>query len=310
MTERFELVEQVGKGGMGTVWKARDRDTGQLVALKLLHEMYTNDPDYVARFEREVDVALRIHSPHVVQVYGYGRHRGQPYVAMELVEGESLKDLIRCKAKLTWDETRDLTAQITTGLSAAHAAGVIHRDVKPSNILVTPDGQAKLADFGIARALDMTRLTRGVTTMGTPHYMAPDAETTGASDLYGLGCVMYEMLTGAPPFDGEGTTQVLLGHLRDEPDVLRLPPEARAVVGGLLEKEPGKRTTLPRLLKSLEVSQESEVGPDATNGGEPAHFTPPRETPRSRSNLGLIRLGVAVIWFYVALFSALALANR
>ncbi len=310
MTERFQLVDQIDKGGMGTVWKARDTETGEVVALKLLHEQYADDPYFLERFEREVEVTRRVQSPHVVRMVGYGVREGRPYVAMEYVEGRTLRDILRERGKLDWPEAKALLRQVALGLGAAHAVGVVHRDVKPSNILVTVDGTAKLVDFGIARALDLTRLTRGVTTMGTPHYMAPDAETTEASDLYSLGCVMYEMLTGAPPFDGEGTTQVLLGHLRDEPDLAGLPPQTRAVVSGLLEKVPGKRAALPRLLRSLDASQESEVGPAAANGDEPAHFTPPRETPRSRPNRGLIRLGVAVISFYVALFSALALANR
>ena len=244
MTERFELLEQLGKGGMGVVWKARDTETGEIIALKLLHELYVDDEDYVARLEREVEIARRIDSPYVVKVLGYGQQAGVPYVAMEYVEGQSLRELLREKRKLSWDEwgqAKTILRQTAEGLAAVHAAGVIHRDIKPSNILIAKDGMAKLADFGIARAGDLTQMTRTAAMLGTPAYMAPDIETTEQSDVYALGCVLYEMLTGAPPFVSDSSQQVMMRHIREEPDLKKLPPEARPIAAWLLAKDVAKR---------------------------------------------------------------------
>lgn len=241
MDEPFELIEQVGKGGMGAVWKARDNATGQIVALKLLHTMFADDPDYVARFEREVEVARRIDSPYVVNVIGYGMRDGVPFMVMDFVEGKTLRDLLKERGRLSWDETRNIAEQVARGLDAAHRVGVIHRDVKPSNILITPDGRIKLADFGIARAADLTRLTGGATMLGTPTYMAPENETTAQSDLYALGCVMFEMLAGEPPFTGDTQQQIMLKHLRQQPMLSELPRQARPLVGSLLQKTPSRR---------------------------------------------------------------------
>jgi hypothetical protein len=252
MTERFELLSQLGKGGMGVVWKARNRESGDIVAVKLVHSLYADDPDYIARFEREVEVARRIDSPYVVKVLGYDRQDSVPYMAMEYVEGPSLRELLKDKGKLPWNDeappfsrpapgAKRLIRQIAEGLAAAHAAGVIHRDIKPSNILIAVDGTAKLADFGIARAMDMTRLTGSSTMLGTPAYMSPDGGTTAQSDLYALGVVAYEMLAGAPPFVGDSQQQVLLKHLREPPDLEKLPAGARNLTGWLLEKEARRR---------------------------------------------------------------------
>src|SRR5690349_11074530 len=142
MAERFELLERIGRGGMGVVWKARDTTTGELVALKILHASQADDPDYVARFEREVEIARRLDAPNIVRVIGYGQREGLPYMAMELVDGPSLRDLVRERGTLPWDEAKRILTDAAQGLAAAHAAGVVHRDVKPSNILVGADGRA------------------------------------------------------------------------------------------------------------------------------------------------------------------------
>ena len=241
MTERFELLSQLGKGGMGVVWKARDTESGEIIALKLLHSIYVDDADYVARFEREVEVSQRIVSPNVVRVLGYGKRDGVPYVAMEYVDGKSLREVVHERGPLPWEEAKPILRQIAEGLGAAHAAGVIHRDVKPSNIMIDSAGVVKLADFGIARAMDLTRMTGGVTMLGTPAYMSPDMETTEQSDLYGLGCVLFELLTGVPPFVADSQQQVLMKHIRDVPQLEKLPPGARKITGWLLEKDPRRR---------------------------------------------------------------------
>jgi|GEM_PF-3583153 len=274
MAGRFELLEELGTGGMGTVWKARDRDSGQVVALKLLHRQFVPDSEYVARFEREVEIAQRVDSPFVVKVLGFGRQDGTPFVAMEYIEGRSLKDAIREGGPIAWDGPgRRMAIEVTRGLAAAHAAGVIHRDVKPSNILLDAEGGVHLADFGIARAADFTRMTGSLTVLGTPAYMAPDRALDERSDLYALGCVLFEMLAGEPPFAGETQQQVLLAHMRDAPDLSRLPAGARRIVGWLLAKEPGKRPgSATALLAVLEGSMPGGARIPANRVGPPLRW--------------------------------------
>jgi hypothetical protein len=241
MTERFTLLSELGRGGMGVVWKARDEETGQIVALKLLHAAFAVDADYVTRFERELELAKRIHSAHVVEVLGYGARGGTPYLSLEYVDGPSLRELLASHGPYEWPEAKDLLVQITQGLADAHAAGVVHRDLKPSNVLIDPDGVAKLADFGIAKGLDLTRVTGTSTLLGTPAYLAPEGPLDERSDLYSLGIVAYEMLTGGPPFTGSTYQEVIVRHIREAPDLGKLPPEARDMVGWLLEKDPAAR---------------------------------------------------------------------
>ena len=271
MTDPFELLEQLGKGGMGTVWKARNTATGGYVALKLLHSIYVDDADYVARFEREVEVSQRIVSPNVVQVLGYGKRGDIPYVEMEYVDGKSLREIVRDGGPMSWEDSKPLLRQIAEGLGAAHAAGVIHRDVKPSNIMVNSAGVVKLADFGIARAMDLTRMTGGVTMLGTPAYMSPDIETTEQSDLYGLGCVLYEMLTGAPPFVADSQQQVLMRHIRDQPDLEKLAQGARKITGWLLEKDPRRRPASAAALIGV-LDGSSKITRTRVAGGHPSRW--------------------------------------
>jgi serine/threonine-protein kinase len=241
MTERFTLLDELGRGGMGVVWKARDEETGQVVALKLLREAYAEDPEYLARFERELELARRIDSVHVVKVLGFGVRDKVPYLTLEYVDGPSLHAALVQHGPYSWPDTRALLIQLTQGLADANAAGVIHRDVKPSNVLIGPDGVAKLTDFGIARGLDLTRMTATSTLLGTPAYMAPEGPKDARSDLYSLGIIGYELLTGAVPFKGTSYQEVVVDHIRTPPDLSRLPPEARDVVGWLLEKDPAAR---------------------------------------------------------------------
>jgi serine/threonine-protein kinase len=241
MAERFTLLSELGRGGMGVVWKARDEETGQIVALKLLHAAFVVDADYVTRFERELELAKRIHSAHVVEVLGFGARDGVPYLALEYVEGPSLRELLKSHGPYSWPEAKDLLIQITQGLADAHAAGVIHRDLKPSNVLIGPDGVAKLADFGIAKGLDLTRVTGTSTLLGTPAYLAPEGPIDERSDLYSLGIIAFELLTGTAPFAGSTYQEVIVRHIREAPDLGKLPLEARDIVGWLLAKEPAAR---------------------------------------------------------------------
>jgi serine/threonine protein kinase len=244
----YTLVEQLGKGGMGAVWKARDDDTGQMVALKLLHEAFAGDDDYRQRFEHELSIARRIDSPHVVKVLGFGEREGVPYIAFELVEGPSLRQLLKGHGPYSWAEARVLMLQLAEGLADAHATGVVHRDVKPSNILIAPDGTVKLADFGISHAVDMTRLTQSSGVMGTPSYVAPEGPVDARSDLYSLGVVLYEVLTGSPPFKGATYHEVLSAHLSQAPDLAPIPAEQRPLLAWLLAKDPADRPQSARQL--------------------------------------------------------------
>jgi serine/threonine-protein kinase len=241
MSERFTLLTELGRGGMGVVWKARDEETGSIVALKLLRETYAEDPDYVTRFERELELAKRIQSPNVVKVLGYGVRDGTPYLALEYVDGPSLRERLAVHDRYDWSEAKPLLAQIAQGLADAHAAGVIHRDLKPSNVLIGSDGVAKLADFGIAKGLDLTRVTGTSTLLGTPAYLAPEGPADERSDLYSLGVIAYEILTGVVPFEGRTYQEVILHHIKEAPDLEKLPKDSRKIIGRLLAKNPVKR---------------------------------------------------------------------
>src|ERR1035437_4234082 len=252
MTDRFTLLSELGRGGMGVVWKARDEETGQIVALKLLREIYAEDASYLSRFERELALAKRIHSAQVVKVLGFGVRQKLPYLALEYVDGPSLHSALVAHGRYAWPDARGLIIQIAQGLADAHAAGVIHRDLKPSNILIGSDGIAQLADFGISRGLDLTRVTATSAMMGTPAYLPPEGPVDERSDLYSLGVIGYQLLTGVVPFEGHTYQEVILAHVRTLPDLNRMPPEARPAISWLLAKEPGSRPqTARQLIRAL-----------------------------------------------------------
>ena len=239
--ERFTLLAERGRGAMGVVWRAKDAETGSIVALKLLRELYAEEPDALERFAREVELARRVDAANVVAVLGFGARDGVPYLVMEYVDGPSLRERLREHGPYTWPEAKVLLAGLAAGLAAVHAAGIVHRDIKPSNILLTPEGSPKLSDFGIARGLDLTRVTGTSTMLGTPTYLPPEGYRDSRSDLYSLGVVAYELLAGSPPFEGHTYQDIILAHVRTQPDLSKLPVEARPLVGALLAKDPARR---------------------------------------------------------------------
>jgi serine/threonine protein kinase len=261
MTDRYTLLSEIGRGGMGVVWNARDKETGSIVAIKLLRDIYAEDPDYVRRFEREAQLAQRIDSIHVVKVLDYGLRDKVPFLALEYIDGPSLHDALVDHGAYDWPETRALLAQLAQGLADANAAGVVHRDIKPSNVLIAPDGTAKLTDFGIARGLNFSRITATSTLVGTPAYLAPEGPKDARSDLYSLGIIGYELLTGAVPFRGTTYQEVIVAHIRETPDLSLLPEDARPVIGWLLAKDPAERPARASAL--LPVLYGAEQVPEA-----------------------------------------------
>ena len=289
----FTLEHEIGRGGMGVVWRARDEQTGQVVALKLLRDLYVEDDSYRIRFEHELEIARRITSPHVVKVLGFGARDGVPYIAFEFVDGPSLRQLLVQHGPYSWTDVRALLLQLAEGLADAHAAGVIHRDVKPSNILLDGAGTAKLADFGISRALDVTRVTRASGLLGTPTYLAPEGPVDARSDLYSLGVVAFELLVGNPPFEGGTYHEVLVAHLRKPPDLSKVPADARPIISWLLAKEPENRAQtarqLIRVLTGVEAVPNSPpaLATQPSSGNMPATEQTTLMAPRATAWAGL-----------------------
>jgi two-component system, NarL family, nitrate/nitrite response regulator NarL len=240
LDERYELIEHLGSGAMASVWRARDRRLDRHVAVKILNQQLATDAPFRERFAREAINVASLKHPNIVTVYDAGTEGDTSYIVMELVEGESLQSKLEAMSPyMGIEQTEDLAAQLLAGLSHAHSKGIIHRDIKPANILITVDGEAKLVDFGIARAAsDVRSLTTMGEFMGTPAYASPEQldarSATAATDLYSLGCVLYECLAGHPPFEAEVPVGVIAQHLQATPRSLR-----------------GERPEVPQLLDDL-----------------------------------------------------------
>ena len=227
---RFRLDEKVGAGGMSSVYRAYDPTLERWVAIKLMHRDISTDPDQLERFRREARAVARLNHPHVVTVIDAGEDEGNPYIVFEYVEGETLKDRIRRLGMLPVPEAVAYAIEIGRALSAAHSARLVHRDVKPQNVLIDMEGRAKVTDFGIARSMEAKGLTATGRVLGTTDYVSPEQalghEVTEQSDIYSLGIVLYEMLTGEVPFQADTQVAVAMKHVREPlPDVQRRRPE-------------------------------------------------------------------------------------
>jgi hypothetical protein len=252
--DRYELLSLLATGGMGQVWRARDILLDRPVAVKVLRSEFTGDPTFVARFRAEARHTAVLAHRNIAALYDYGEATadgGTPehlaYLVMELVEGEALSDLLAREPRLGVDRTLDVLQQTAAALAAAHAAGVVHRDVKPGNVLVGVDGTVKITDFGIAWSASSVPLTQTGQVVGTAHYLSPEqaagSKAGPASDVYALGMIGYECLAGRRAFDGENSVQIALRQLRDTPDPLPddVPENVRRLIGRALLKDPDAR---------------------------------------------------------------------
>jgi eukaryotic-like serine/threonine-protein kinase len=211
-TKRYRPVRLLGHGGMATVELAHDTELDRPVAIKRLAANLAANEEYKQRFLREARLAARLSHPNIVAVYDAGVEHGVPYIVMEYVEGETVSDLLRRRGRLEPAEAVAQALQACSGLETAHEAGLVHRDIKPQNLLIAPDGTLKIADFGIARSLDGTKLTQAGTVLGTAAYLAPEQaageQVTATADIYALGAVLYELLTGRPPYEADSLAEL------------------------------------------------------------------------------------------------------
>ncbi|MFL5970030.1 MAG: protein kinase domain-containing protein [Gaiellaceae bacterium] len=261
---RYEVEELVGHGGMSSVYKARDSLLERNVALKILHEQYNADDDFVERFKREARSVAQLQHPNIVTVIDRGEDDGRQYIVFEYIDGENLKELVVRKGRLDVREALEIADEVARGLAFAHQQGVIHRDVKPQNVLLNGDGRAKVTDFGIARTLDVDGMTQTGTVLGTSNYIAPE-QASGErvdvqSDVYALGVVLYELLAGDVPFPGESFVAVAMKHVHEPPpnllDVRKdVPLRVAAAVDRALEKDPEQRfPTMDAFAAELEAA--------------------------------------------------------
>jgi eukaryotic-like serine/threonine-protein kinase len=318
IADRYELVELIGKGGMSSVFKAHDRLLDRTVAIKVLHPHYTDDEEYVERFRREARSVAQLSHPNIVTVIDRGEDEGRQFIVFEYVEGENLKQRLQQTGAMPVQDVLLLGLQMARALSFAHLRGLVHRDVKPQNVLLNDDGQAKMTDFGIARSVDVEGVTITGTVLGTSEYIAPEQargqRVDAQTDVYSLGVVLYELLTGAVPYEGETFVTVALQHVNEPvPSVLErrpdAPPRLALAVEQAMAKSPDQRFEsmdelvgeLEACLDDLDPSSEDATmitrGPVAARGRR--RERPPR--PRRRRRLG-------VLWPIAAVLGVLAVA--
>jgi predicted Ser/Thr protein kinase len=312
IAERYELEELVGTGGMSSVYRAHDTLLERYVALKVLHDQYTTDDEFVERFKREARAVAQLSHPNIVTVIDRGEDDGHQFIVFEYIDGENLKERLVRKGRLSVREALELALQVARGLAVAHGHGVVHRDVKPQNVLLNGDGQAKVTDFGIARTLTVDGVTQTGTVMGTSNYIAPE-QASGQpvdvqTDVYSLGVVLYELLAGDVPFPGDNFVTIAMKHVNEPPPSLLevrndVPLQVAAAVDRALEKDPRERfptmdafaTELEACLATVDSPADVDTGETIVAGKPPP---PPRRRPRkqvSRWALGFAALGVLAL---------------
>jgi eukaryotic-like serine/threonine-protein kinase len=332
--DRYRLGERIAGGGMGSVYRAVDENLGRPVAVKVLRRELADDPTFLERFRREARAAAALSHPGVAGVYDYGELGGSAFIVMELVEGETLAERIAATGRLPWPEAFAIGRQVARALAAAHAHGLVHRDVKPANVLLGPGGRAKVTDFGIAKAATSATLTRTGMVLGSASYVAPEQakgdDVGPAADQYSLGCVLFEAVTGRTPYAGANPVAIATQHVsapvpdprQDLPD---LPPPAAALIRRALAKHPADRfASASAMADALAVPGTREPRPPppgppvgersrSARTGDPAGHSPrrtpgsPRRTPGSpRRTPG--RAGAVRRWPAVALGALVVIA--
>lgn len=269
LDQRYELLELVGGGGMADVYKAHDKLLDRPVAVKILHPQFKSDEEFIEKFHREAQAAARLSHPNIVNIYDVGVSDDDHYIVMEYVPGQTLKDLIKQRGRLPVEEALRIAREIADALANAHAHNLVHCDIKPHNILMMPDGHAKVADFGIARAVTESTMTYSGNVIGSVHYFSPEQAKgsliTPKSDVYSLGVVLYEMLTGKLPFIGETPVSIAMKHLQEQPSPVRqvvpdVPPVVEALVSRMMAKDPAMRPTSAELVQSIQQAERLVAG--------------------------------------------------
>ena len=298
IADRYELEEAVDHGGMSSVYRGHDRLLERTVALKVLHAHFGDDAEYVERFRREARAVAQLSHPNIVTVIDRGSSDGHQFIVFEYVEGENLKQLVERSGPLSVDRTLELGIQIADALAFAHAHGLVHRDVKPQNVLIDSAGDAKVTDFGIARSLDVEEgVTQTGTVLGTSNYLSPEQAAgepvTPATDIYSLGVVLYELLTGEVPFRGDNLVVVAMKHVTEHPPSLLeqradVPPRMVRAIERALEKDPARRfASMDAFANELRRCHDELGGPAADRTlirGAPLVPAPPRTVRRARTN--------------------------
>ncbi|GAB2693398.1 hypothetical protein GCM10027071_03410 [Microbacterium marinum] len=283
---RYELDSRIAIGGMGEVWEATDHVIGRTVAIKILKDEYMGDPGFLERFRAEARHAALVNHEGIASVFDYGEENGSAFLVMELVPGEALSTILEREGSLSTDKTLDIVAQTASALQAAHAAGLVHRDIKPGNLLITPDGRVKITDFGIARIADQVPLTATGQVMGTVQYLSPEQASghaaSPATDIYSLGIVAYELLAGRRPFTGESQVAIAMAQINDTPPPLPetvADPVQRFVMSMIAKKpeeRPASTSAVARAATALrrgDVAGAAAIVPAIAGGGSDDEFT-------------------------------------
>ena len=267
---RYEVIEKIGNGGMATVYKARCTILNRYVAIKVLREEFTTDEEFIKRFNSEAQSAARLTHPNIVSVFDVGQEYNIYYIVMELIQGKTLKEIISEEGALPWKWSVNIAIQISSALEVAHKNGIVHRDIKPHNIIITEDGIAKVTDFGIAKAVSNSTITAFGTTIGSVHYFSPEhargGYTDAKSDLYSLGVVMYEMMTGKVPFDADTPVSVALKHMQEdavEPKILNntVPLAINQIIIKAMKKDTSLRyASATEMMKDLSLALKDPNG--------------------------------------------------